>query len=304
MSASVFRIIADDIKIAHSIFALPFAVLGACMAGAYAAGPEGRDVSGMGVSLLLVVVAMVFARTSAMLANRILDHKIDAENPRTQGRAIPSGRLPLRTAYVSIGISSVGFMGVCLLFGILNDNWWPMILGLPVLGWICAYGLFKRFTWFCHVWLGASLGLSPLAAAIAINPAVLSTPAIWLLAGMVTCWVAGFDVIYALQDIDIDRRDGLNSIPARFGMSGALLISKTLHVIAAALLFGVWWTVPQFQGLFLAATIMVALLLLVEHATVKKWGTTKMALTFVTINGVVSLAVGLAGVIDLFTHSA
>ena len=148
------------------------------------------------------------------------------------------------------------------------------------------------------------MGLSPLAAAIAINPAVLSTPAIWLLAGMVTCWVAGFDVIYALQDIDIDRRDGLNSIPARFGMSGALLISKTLHVIAAALLFGVWWTVPQFQGLFLAATIMVALLLLVEHATVKKWGTTKLALTFVTINGVVSLAVGLAGVIDLFTHSA
>jgi 4-hydroxybenzoate polyprenyltransferase len=87
-------------------------------------------------------------------------------------------------------------------------------------------------------------------------------------------------------------------------MGGALLISKTLHLIAAALLFGVWWTVPQFQGLFLAATIIVAALLVVEHATVKKWGTTKMALTFVTINGVVSLAVGLAGVIDLFTHSA
>ncbi len=292
------RVIAEDIKLAHSVFALPFAVLAATMA-AYHAGAGSIDWRDFVGPLVLVVVAMVMARTAAMLANRILDHRIDAGNPRTAGRAIPSGRLPLGTAVIALVVTSLGFLAICILFGVLRDNWWPTILAIPVLGWITAYGLFKRFTWFCHLWLGASLALSPVAAAIAVDPATLATPPVWLLAAMVLCWVAGFDVIYALQDIEVDRRDGLNSIPARFGTDGALWISRGLHLVAALCLFGVARTQPGFGPAFLAAAVLVAVLLVVEHATVRQWGTTRMALTFVTLNGLVSIVVGIAGVGDL-----
>ena len=292
---SVFRVIADDIKIAHSIFALPFAVLAAFMA----AQVGGMPFSSLVVPLGLVVVAMVFARTAAMLSNRILDHRIDAENPRTSGRAIPSGRLPVRTAVSALVISSLAFLLICGLFGVLRDNWWPLVLGVPVLAWICAYGYFKRFTWMCHLWLGASLALSPIASAIAVDPTSLATPPIWLLAGMVLCWVSGFDVIYALQDVEVDRRDGLNSIPVRFGVGGAMNFSRVLHVLACILLFAVYRTEPAFGPIFLAATILVAVLLLFEHATVHRWGTTRMALTFMTINGIVSILVGTAGSVEL-----
>lgn len=295
---AVVRVIAEDIKLAHSVFALPFAVLAASMA-AYHAG-DGRIIwPDFWTALVLVVVAMVFARTAAMLANRILDHRIDAKNPRTQGRAIPSGRLSLRAAIAAFGISVAGFFLVCLLFGLFRDNWWPMILGAPVLLWITSYGLFKRFTWWCHVWLGASLGLSPIASAIAVDPASLSGPSIWLLGAMVTCWVAGFDVIYALQDQEVDRRDGLRSIPARFGANGALRISRGLHVAAAVLLYAVARTEPGFGSLFMISVGVVVTLLVIEHATVHRWGTSRMALTFVTINGVVSILVGVAGLVDL-----
>ena len=297
------RVIAEDIKLAHSVFALPFAVLAASMAAYHAGG--GRILWGdFWTALVLVVVAMVFARTAAMLANRIVDHRIDAGNPRTQGRAIPSGRLPMRSAIVAFGVSVAGFFLVCVLFGLLRGNWWPTILGAPVLLWITSYGLFKRFTWWCHVWLGASLGLSPVASAIAVDPASLSGPSIWLLGGMVTCWVAGFDVIYALQDRDVDRRDGLQSIPARFGVRGAIRFSRALHLLAVALLYAVARTEPGFGGPFMVAVGVVATLLVVEHATVHRWGTTRMALTFVTINGLVSILVGVVGVVELGVGSS
>ena len=289
------RVIAEDIKIAHSIFALPFAVLAAFMAANFG----GMSFSSLALPLGLIVVAMVFARTAAMLSNRILDRRIDAENPRTSGRAIPSGRLSFNAAVVAMLVSSIGFLLVCGLFGILRDNWWPLLLGLPVLAWICAYGYFKRFTWLCHLWLGASLALSPVAAAIAVDPAALSAPAIWLLAGMVLCWVSGFDVIYALQDVEVDRRDGLKSIPVRFGVSGAMKLSRLLHVFASILLFAVYRTEPAFGPIFLGAAILVAVLLIIEHATVHRWGTTRMAITFMTINGIVSIVVGTAGAIEL-----
>lgn len=292
---TALRVIAEDIKIAHSIFALPFAVLAAFMAAQFG----GMPFASLAAPLGLIVVAMVFARTAAMLSNRILDHQIDAGNPRTSGRAIPSGRLSMRSAVSALAVSSIGFLVICGVFGVLRENWWPLVLGLPVLAWICGYGYFKRFTWLCHLWLGASLALSPVAAAIAVDPAALSTPPIWLLAGMVLCWVSGFDVIYALQDVDIDRRDGLNSIPTRFGVDGALRLSRLLHVFAVIFLFAVARTESAFGDLFHAAAIMVAILLLIEHATVRRWGTTRMAITFMTINGIVSILVGAAGVIEL-----
>ena len=175
---STIRTVAADIKIAHSVFALPFAILAAFMAAA-----SGDGVIAWGAfwgQLVLVVVAMVFARTAAMLANRILDASLDTRNPRTAGRAIPSGELSIGSARGAWVVTALLFMGCCALFGLLYGNWWPLILGLPVLLWISLYGLAKRFTQFCHVWLGSSLALSPVAAALAIRPDALASPSIWL----------------------------------------------------------------------------------------------------------------------------
>ncbi len=298
------RVVAADIKIAHSVFALPFALLAAFMATT-TNDPEKMGTvpilwGRFGGQLVLIVLAMVFARTVAMLANRLLDRDLDARNPRTAGRAIPAGSLSAGRVGGVLLICAALFMGVCVAFGLLYDNWWPGILGLPVLGWISGYALLKRFTALCHLYLGSSLALSPLAAAIAIQPdAVTSQPALWLLAGMVLCWVAGFDVIYALQDLDIDRREGLHSIPAALGAKGALWVSRGLHLIATACLVAVWLVDPRFDVLFAIGTGIVIALLTYEHATVSRWGTTRIALAFFTLNGVISCVLGGLGIVDL-----
>lgn len=293
------RLIAADIKLAHSVFAMPFALLAAFMA----AVPHGAtDIAWarFGGQLALIVVAMVFARTAAMLANRLLDREIDRNNPRTAGRAIPSGRLAASHARAALVVCVVCFMLVCASFGVLYGNWWPSILGLPVLAWICAYGYLKRFTALCHLYLGSSLAISSIAAAIAIEPgAVVASPAIWLLAAMVLCWVAGFDIIYALQDVEIDRQQGLYSIPSRFGVRNALLISRGLHAVAVACLCGTLLLDPRFGVLFGIGVLVVCGLLLYEHLTVTRWGTTRIALAFFTLNGVISCVLGALGIIDV-----
>ncbi len=292
------RVIAGDIKLHHSVFALPFAVLGAFMAAAPPGGSlDWRRFSGQ---LALIVGAMLLARTVAMLANRILDRDIDRVNPRTAGRALPSGRLTLRAARGAIAASAAGFMVVCAAFGVVYGNWWPALLGLPVLGWLSLYPLLKRFTSLCHLYLGSSLAMSPLAAALAIDPpAVADQASLWLLAAMVLCWVAGFDVIYALADVEADRRQGHFSLPARWGVPSAMWISGGLHALAVAALVGAAAIDPRFGVLFTAGVMIVATLLLFEHLTVVRWGTTRMALTFFTLNGVMSCVLGGLGVADV-----
>ncbi|MCH7604212.1 MAG: 4-hydroxybenzoate octaprenyltransferase [Planctomycetes bacterium] len=296
-----FRLIAADIKIAHSIFALPFALLAAFLAApGNRPGEAGIDWSHFGGQLVLIVLAMVCARTVAMLANRLLDREIDRHSPRTAGRALPSGKLSPRMALVALLLSTILFMLVCSAFGYKYDNWWPAILGLPVLGWISVYPLLKRFTALCHLYLGSSLALSPLAAALAIQPeSVMQQPALWLLAGMVMCWVAGFDIIYALQDLETDIKQGLHSIPRRFGISGGMWISRLLHMIAAACLFAAWWIDDRFGLTFLMGVCCIAGLLIFEHATVSRWGTKKNALAFFTVNGIISCGLGALGIIDI-----
>ena len=291
-----------DIKIAHSVFAMPFAVLAGVMA---AWPPEASGIAAVsgGVfvgAIVLVVAAMVTARTAAMLCNRILDRTIDARNPRTASRPLASGAAAVSNyVFVLVAMAAV-FVGIASVFWFMLGNPWPLLLSVPVLAWVCAYGLFKRFTAWCHLWLGASLALSVPAAAVAINPAaVLAEPSLWLLAGMVLCWVAGFDVIYALQDVDIDRAEGLYSMPSRLGVRGALWASRVLHVTAVALLVVVWWVDPRLEWLFLVGVVAVAALLIVEHATVRRWGTSRMALTFFTLNGVVSCWLGVAGIVEV-----
>ncbi|MDP7070291.1 MAG: 4-hydroxybenzoate octaprenyltransferase [Phycisphaerales bacterium] len=295
------RAMLGDIKVAHSVFALPFAVLAGFMAAFPAAGTEVGTIAPLrfAVDLVLVVCAMVTARTAAMLSNRIFDREIDARNPRTATRPLASGSVALGQ-YVFVFIAmSVLFVAIASAFWFVNDNPWPLILAFPVLAWICAYGLFKRFTALCHLWLGASLALSVPAAAVAINPPTLAGPQLWLLASMVLCWVAGFDVIYALQDVQVDRAEGLHSMPSRLGESAALWISRLLHLAAVLLLALVWWTDTRLGGAWLVGVATVATLLIVEHATVHRWGTSRMAITFFTLNGIMSCLLGVVGVIDV-----
>ncbi len=295
---SALREIASDIKLAHSVFALPFALLGAFMA---ASGVEGGAIAWppFAGQLALIIVAMVLARTWAMLANRVLDAAIDARNPRTRNRAIPAGRLSRRTAIMAMTACAAGFLITCAAFAIFFSNWWPLILSAPVLIWIGAYGWLKRFTAWCHVYLGSSLAISPVAAAIAIHPDALAhQPALWLLSLMVLCWVAGFDIIYALQDVAIDRAEGLYSMPSRLGEFRALLISRIMHTIAIGALVMMTVVDSRLNALFAAGAGITIVILIIEHATVARWGTTKIALTFFTLNGMISCLLGTLGIVD------
>jgi 4-hydroxybenzoate polyprenyltransferase len=324
----VARVIASDIKLAHSVFAMPFALLAAFMAalgwtrGAFfieGVQPDPNRYAhpylhpiyahefwpGFAEQLVLIVLAMVFARTVAMLSNRILDQRFDRSNPRTVGRAIPSGRLSQGAARTALIICAIGFVCACVLFGARFDNWWPTYLAVPVLAWITAYPLVKRVSLMCHVYLGASLALSPVAAAIAIQPACVDPlspylqPALWLLAGMVLCWVAGFDIIYALQDVDVDRAQRLHSIPSRLGVHKALWIARLLHAFALACLIACLVLDPRLGLLFGIGVGVVAILLVYEHLTVARWGTSKIALAFFTLNGVISCLLGALGIADV-----
>jgi 4-hydroxybenzoate polyprenyltransferase len=304
----VARAVAGDIKLAHSVFAMPFAVLGGVLAwhGNWAYAATWRARTGLAVQLGLIVVCMVGARTWAMVFNRIVDRRFDAENPRTARRALPAGRLSAGQAWGAALVAAAAFVASASLFGVFFGNWWPAWLSVPVLAWIAFYSLTKRFTWLCHVFLGGALAASPIAAAIAVNPSTVlpvlptpSVPAVYLLAGMVLFWVAGFDVIYAMQDIEFDLRRGLSSIPARLGWRGAAWVSRGLHVLAFLMLVGAWRADGQFGWVFGAAVATVGGLLALEHIVLWRRGRAGLQIAFFTVNGVVSCLLGVAGVVDV-----
>ncbi len=290
-----------DIKLAHSIFAMPFAVLGAFLvAPRQSDEPHPIDWLDLAPMLVLIVVCMVFARNWAMLVNRVADSKIDAANPRTSKRAFASGALSLRDGYLLLAFNAIGFLGACSLFGFLFENWWPTVLGIPVLIWIGFYSFTKRFTWLCHIFLGGALAASPIAAAIAVGPdALSSTPAIFAIAGMVMCWVAGFDIIYALQDLDYDQEVGLSSIPSRFGWKRAAWLSRGLHMLAIASIVFAWTLDPRLGPIFAGAVVLVGVILIYEHIILAKRGKAGIPMAFFTLNGIVSLILGIAGCVDL-----
>jgi len=299
------RLIATDIKLAHSIFALPFAVF-----AAFLAGPRRGDGAGewqrFAWKLAIIVLCMVLARTWAMLVNRLVDRDIDAQNARTERRVFASGRLGVRAGWAVAGACAAGFVLAAGLFWVFFGNPWPVYLSGPVLAWIAFYSFTKRFTALCHVFLGGALAASPLAAALAIDPAALAdVPALWWLAGFVLVWVAGFDVIYALQDEAFDRARGLASIPARVGPVGARWISRGLHGLALAALAGAWRTEERLGVLFGAGVVVVAALLVMEHVIVARNarqgppGGAAISMAFFTLNGVVSCVLGVLGCVDL-----
>lgn len=286
----IIAALASDIKLSHSIFAMPFALLATFLAaGANFRYPTLAE-------FILIITCMFFARTFAMLANRYLDRHIDAHNPRTKNRALPSGRLKPAHVLLAITLNIVLFIATTSAFGIISQNWWPTILAPAVLLWIGTYGLIKRFSLLCHFFLGAALAISPLAAGIAIYPDTLQQPTLWWLSGFVLLWVAGFDIIYALQDIDCDKRDGLHSIPAKLGQPLALFIAKLAHLAAIIMLVMTDQSSPLLGKYFAAGMIAVGILLTIEHYLAAR---AKFSMAFFTLNGIISIILGTLGIIDI-----
>ncbi|NUQ68572.1 MAG: 4-hydroxybenzoate octaprenyltransferase [Phycisphaerales bacterium] len=290
------RLIAADIKLSHSVFALPLAVL-----AAFLAGPErgGEGWPAFWGKLALVVICMVLARTWAMVVNRLLDRRIDAENARTRGRAFASGRVGPVLGWSVALFAAALFVGATWVFQKAWANPWPLWMSGPVLAWIGFYSLTKRFTAWCHVVLGSSLAMSVVAATIAVDPGALASPTPWWLAGFVLAWVAGFDVIYAMQDEAFDRSKDLKSVPARMGNAGAAWVSRLLHAGAVLCLLAAWSASARLEMVFGVGVAMVGVLLIIEHVIVARRGERGLQMAFFTINGIVSLALGLLGIADL-----
>lgn len=309
---SSLRIAAGDIKLAHSIFALPFALL-----GAFIARPADRPWSLFAGQLVLVVICMVFARTWAMMVNRLADRRIDLQNARTARRAVASGRLAVPRATLITFASAALFSATCAGFWFFYANPLPLLLSIPVLLWIALYSYTKRFTFLCHIFLGSALAASPLAAAIAIRPEALTEltlvgsaelggfgtgATLLLISGMVLCWVAGFDIIYALQDLDFDRSVGLSSIPARLGPTRAIWVSRALHALAFLFLILAAASDWRFGFLFDSAVGLVGILLITEHVILTVRCKAGLDLAFFTLNGIVSCLLGALGILDLLIN--
>jgi 4-hydroxybenzoate polyprenyltransferase len=282
---------AADIKISHSVFAMPWAVLATVMAWQRTGG--GAIVG----KLAIVVVCMIAARTAAMASNRLLDAELDKKNPRTARRAIPSGALSSRFFGVAMMLAVALFIAATALFWIFYANVWPLVLSVPVLIFICAYPLLKRFSRLCHYYLGAALALAPVCAWIAMSGGIAWPPV--LMAGAVLCWTAGFDIIYACQDFASDCATGVVSVPAKCGIVRALWISRGTHVAALGLLIALGLNAPELAVLYFVGVACAAILLIVEHALVRPDDLSKVGLAFFTINGIISLLIGGLGVLDV-----
>jgi 4-hydroxybenzoate polyprenyltransferase len=289
------RVWGEMVKFSHSVFALPFALMAAFLAGR---NIEGRHWPHAG-QLALIVACMVAARSAAMTFNRIVDARIDARNPRTASRPLPTGRISTTAAWTMLGVACFAFVLGCLGFRLIYDNSWPVALSVPVLGYLCAYSLTKRFTRWSHFVLGSGIALSPIAAWIAIDPAGVGLEAV-LLVVAVACWIAGFDIIYACLDIDFDRREGLHSLPARIGPRAALLIARGCHAVTIA----AWVSLGVFANLgvvYAAGVGLAAILLIVENSLVRPGDYARVNLAFFTVNGVVGVLLATATIIDVLT---
>jgi len=281
------RLTLEMIKFEHSIFALPFALVGALLAWRGAGGP----VTNLPAKVAGILLAMVAARSAAMAFNRLLDRHIDARNPRTAGRHLPAGLLDVRFVWTFFAVT----VGLFLLAAWLLN---PLCLLLsPVaLAVILFYSFTKRFTALSHLVLGLALGIAPMAAGIALTGEIDFRLVALMIA--VLCWTAGFDIIYACQDYDFDRQNGLHSIPARLGIAPALRVSKVLHF---AMIASLLWLRAAFglDGLALIGIAITAALLIYEHSLVKPQDLSRVDAAFFAVNGWVSVVFGICWAIDI-----
>lgn len=299
----------EFIRFSHTVFALPFAALACVWALSVPASAATLSSAQVVVRLSGVLLCMVTARSAAMAFNRIVDARFDADNPRTATRHLPAGTITRTQAWSFFGATSVLFVASC---GLFWPNWLPLAGALPVLGWICGYSLAKRFTTWVHLWLGTALALSPICAWLALRgeqviaQPVDILPAIGLGLAIVG-WVAGFDIIYACQDAEFDARSGLHSIPARWGIRGALGWAAVLHACMLLTLILLPGLFPQLSlgWLFAMGWCVVAVLIVRQHAIIRPRDDRPIELgrineAFFFINAIISFCLsGLAAVDSL-----
>lgn len=275
------------IRFSHTLFALPFALLSALLAW--------QDVAFQWLHLAGIILCMVLARSAAMAFNRLADRDVDARNPRTANRQLATGALTPRAVWVFTIATCVAFVAATLLF---LPNYWPVALSLPVLIFIGVYSLTKRFTSLAHFWLGASLMMAPLAAWIALRGLQdLTTPA--LLGAAVLFWVAGFDMLYACQDVDFDRKSKLHSIPAKLGIPRTLRLAAACHLLMWFLLAALTIASPHLHWIFAAGLGLLAALLLYEHALVRPDDLTRVNKAFFQVNAVISVGLLALGIVQI-----
>ena len=280
------RIILEMIKFEHTIFALPFAYIGALL-GAVVIEKRMPTWAEIG----WITLAMFGARSAAMGLNRLIDKAIDLKNPRTAQRALPAGLLKSGEVFAFIIVSFV------LLF-VASANLAPITMKLmPIaVALLVLYSYMKRFTWLCHVVLGLTIGLSPLGGWLAIA-GTASLP-VWLLYITVALWIAGFDIIYATQDYEYDRDNGVHSIPARFGIAGALWISRSMHIVTAVGFILLYW-LTELSWVFLLGTIISVILLFYQHWLVRPNDLSRVPTAFFGMNGTLSVVLFVFTIFDL-----
>lgn len=276
------RIFLEMIKFPHTVFALPFAFTGAVLAaGGIPAGYR----------IFWIAVAMVGARTAAMGLNRLIDAEIDAKNPRTSGRAIPAGLLGKGTVAAFI-VTSLGIF----VYSAYRLNLLCLYLSPLAIVLLAAYSFCKRFTSLSHLVLGLCLAAAPIGAWIAVKGTV-EAPAIFLGLG-VLFWVAGFDILYAMQDLDFDRSEGLHSIPARLGVARSLLVARLFHLVMPVMLI-VLYLMLSLGPVFLAGILVAGALLFHEHRLLRGGDLTRLDAAFFNVNGYISLAIFAFTLIDV-----
>lgn len=278
------------IKFSHTIFALPFACI-----GFFLASTQSTQATINWVLFLKVLAVMVFARSAAMAFNRYIDRDIDEKNPRTAVREIPAGVISPSNALLFIVINCVLFVITCYFINPLCFYLSPIAIAV-----ILGYSYTKRFTALCHFVLGVGLALAPVGAYLAVTGAFDASSQWAILYGcIVLFWVAGFDIIYALQDEEFDRDLGLNSIPAALGKKGALWLSNGLHLLAAAIVVYIGWRGNTHTLYWIGAALFVGLLFY-QHLLVKPNDLSKVNLAFFTTNGVASVLFGVLVITDMY----
>lgn len=271
------------VKFEHSIFALPYAYVGAL----YGAAVIGRWATW--AELVWITVAMVGVRAFAFVLNRAADKEIDARNPRTAGRAVPAGLIKAGELWAFAAVMLAAFLFAVWQLHPITRWLWPIVLAAFVI-----YPYTKRFTWLCHYWLGLCLGLAPVGAWVAVG-APLGDPAPWVFGAAVTFWTAGFDIIYATQDVECDVRDGVHSVPADLGVAWGLLMTRVVHVLTVVLLLAGGVLVSAGWPYY-AALAVAAILLAYENAIISPGDLSRVNAAFFTLNGVIAITL-FAGVL-------
>ena len=275
-------VIFADIKIQHTIFALPFAIMSAFIAAKGLPQTE---------KIIWIVVCMVGARSAAMAFNRVLDARFDAKNPRTQDRALPAGRVDIKSYWLFLIVSSAIFIFAANMLNSLAFYLSPVALLI-----VFFYSFTKRFTAYSHFWLGLAIAISPVGAWVAIREEISFSSLI--LGAAVIFWLVGFDILYSCMDVEFDRSSGLKSIPQKFGIENALRIAFASHGVMVLFLLGLLLFAGLLGVLYSIGVVVVAILLFYEHSLVRPDDLSRINIAFFNINGIISLGLMVFVIID------